>query len=65
MVNLQLDSLISCKSVNQAIWGRVRIGSRLFGCFLQVMNLQMQLDNVSTFTDEHEENMHDLHYHSR
>lgn len=31
----------------------------------QVMNLQMQLDNVSTFTDEHEENMHDLHYHSR
>lgn len=31
----------------------------------QVMNLQMQLDNVSTFMDEHEENMHDLHYHSR
>ncbi|XP_070705436.1 scavenger receptor class A member 3 [Pempheris klunzingeri] len=31
----------------------------------QVMNLQMQLDNVTTFMDEHEENMHDLHYHSR
>ncbi|XP_030577364.1 scavenger receptor class A member 3 [Archocentrus centrarchus] len=31
----------------------------------QVINLQMQLDNVSTFMDEHEENMHDLHYHSR
>ena len=32
---------------------------------LQVMNLQMQLDNVTSFMDEHEENMHDLQYHSR
>ncbi|XP_039982140.1 scavenger receptor class A member 3 [Xiphias gladius] len=31
----------------------------------QVMSLQMQLDNVTSFMDEHEENMHDLHYHSR
>ncbi|XP_074542036.1 scavenger receptor class A member 3 [Halichoeres trimaculatus] len=31
----------------------------------QVMNLQMQLDNVTSFMDEHEENVHDLHYHSR
>lgn len=31
----------------------------------QVMNLQMQLDNATSFMDEHEENMHDLHYHSR
>ncbi|XP_041832756.1 scavenger receptor class A member 3 [Melanotaenia boesemani] len=31
----------------------------------QVMNLQMQLDNVTSFMDEHEENMHDLNYHSR
>uniref|UniRef100_A0A4W6FSY6 Scavenger receptor class A, member 3 n=1 Tax=Lates calcarifer TaxID=8187 RepID=A0A4W6FSY6_LATCA len=31
----------------------------------QVMNLQMQLDNVTSFMDEHEENMHDLHYHSK
>lgn len=31
----------------------------------QVMNLQMQLDNVTGFMDEHEENMHDLQYHSR
>lgn len=31
----------------------------------QVMNLQMQVDNVTSFMDEHEENMHDLHYHSR
>ena len=32
---------------------------------LQVMSLQMQLDNVTSFMDEHEENMHDLRYHSR
>ncbi|XP_030628073.1 scavenger receptor class A member 3 [Chanos chanos] len=32
---------------------------------LQVMNLQMQLDNVSSFIDEHEENMHDHQYHSK
>ncbi|XP_047430232.1 scavenger receptor class A member 3 [Mugil cephalus] len=31
----------------------------------QVINLQMQLDNITSFMDEHEENMHDLHYHSR
>lgn len=31
----------------------------------QVMNLQMQLDNVTSFMDEHEENMHDLQYHTR
>lgn len=34
-------------------------------CFVQMMNLQMQLDNATTFMDEHEENMHDLQYHSR
>ncbi|XP_064196461.1 scavenger receptor class A member 3 [Anguilla rostrata] len=32
---------------------------------LQVMSLQMQLDNVTSFMDEHEENMHDLRYHSK
>ncbi|XP_068199166.1 scavenger receptor class A member 3 isoform X2 [Antennarius striatus] len=31
----------------------------------QVINMQMQLDNVTSFMDEHEENMHDLNYHSR
>lgn len=31
----------------------------------QVMNLQVQLDNVTSFMDENEENMHDLQYHSR
>ncbi|KAG7268536.1 hypothetical protein CRUP_012173 [Coryphaenoides rupestris] len=31
----------------------------------KVMNLQMQLDNVTSFMDEHEENMHDLQYHAR
>lgn len=29
------------------------------------MNLQMQLDNVTSYMDEHEENMHDLQYHTR
>ncbi|XP_052390487.1 scavenger receptor class A member 3 [Carassius gibelio] len=32
---------------------------------LQVINLQMQLDNVSSYTDEHEENMHDHQYHAK
>ncbi|XP_048186295.1 scavenger receptor class A member 3 [Perognathus longimembris pacificus] len=32
---------------------------------LQVMGLQLQLDNVSSSLDDHEENMHDLQYHTR
>ncbi|XP_007255477.1 scavenger receptor class A member 3 [Astyanax mexicanus] len=32
---------------------------------LQVINLQMQLDNVSASIDEHEENMHDHQYHAK
>ncbi|NXU47901.1 SCAR3 protein, partial [Turnix velox] len=32
---------------------------------LQVMGLQLQLDNISSFLDEHEENMNDLGYHYR
>ncbi|KAM9383572.1 scavenger receptor class A member 3 [Phaethornis superciliosus] len=32
---------------------------------LQVMGLQLQLDNVSSFLDEQEENMKDLSYHHR
>ncbi|NXN37887.1 SCAR3 protein, partial [Rhinoptilus africanus] len=31
---------------------------------LQVMGLQLQLDNVSSFLDEQEENMNDLRYHT-
>lgn len=31
---------------------------------LQVMGLQLQLDNISSFLDDHEENMHDLQYHT-
>lgn len=30
-----------------------------------MMNLQMQLDNVTSYMDEHEENMHDLQYHTK
>uniref|UniRef100_A0A2K5E752 Scavenger receptor class A member 3 n=1 Tax=Aotus nancymaae TaxID=37293 RepID=A0A2K5E752_AOTNA len=32
---------------------------------LQVMGLQLQLDNISSLLDDHEENMHDLQYHTR
>nr|XP_060610759.1 scavenger receptor class A member 3 [Anolis sagrei ordinatus] len=32
---------------------------------LQVMSLQLQLDNISSFLDDQEENMHDLQYHAR
>ncbi|XP_070232092.1 scavenger receptor class A member 3 isoform X2 [Bos mutus] len=32
---------------------------------LQAMGLQLQLDNISSFLDDHEENMHDLQYHTR
>ncbi|XP_004614794.2 scavenger receptor class A member 3 [Sorex araneus] len=32
---------------------------------LQVTGLQLQLDNISSCLDDHEENMHDLEYHAR
>uniref|UniRef100_A0A8C0FLY9 Scavenger receptor class A member 3 n=1 Tax=Bubo bubo TaxID=30461 RepID=A0A8C0FLY9_BUBBB len=32
---------------------------------LQVMGLQLQLDNISSFLDDHEENVNDLRYHTR
>ncbi|NXE16741.1 SCAR3 protein, partial [Lophotis ruficrista] len=32
---------------------------------LQVMGLQLQLDNISSFLDDHEENVNDLRYHNR
>lgn len=32
---------------------------------LQVMGLQLQLDNITSFLDDHEENMQDLQYHSK
>nr|XP_014433789.1 scavenger receptor class A member 3 [Pelodiscus sinensis] len=32
---------------------------------LQVMGLQLQLDNISSALDDHEENAHDLQYHAR
>ncbi|XP_061560482.1 scavenger receptor class A member 3 [Phycodurus eques] len=45
---------------------RISISSEMYyDLSLQVMNLQVQLDNVTSFMDEHEENMHDLHYHSK
>ncbi|XP_040283031.1 scavenger receptor class A member 3 isoform X2 [Bufo bufo] len=32
---------------------------------LQVMGLQLQLDNITSFLDDHEENMQDLQYHTK
>ncbi|XP_071999991.1 scavenger receptor class A member 3 isoform X2 [Engystomops pustulosus] len=32
---------------------------------LQVMGLQLQLDNITSFLDDHEENMQDLQYHAK
>ncbi|KAK3516950.1 hypothetical protein QTP70_028243 [Hemibagrus guttatus] len=32
---------------------------------LQVVNLQTQMENVSSYIDEHEENMHDHQYHAK
>ncbi|KAK7906957.1 hypothetical protein WMY93_015569 [Mugilogobius chulae] len=50
----------------QADQQRIAISTEIFyDLTQQVMNLQMQLDNVTSFMDEHEENMHDLHYHSK
>ncbi|XP_057679498.1 scavenger receptor class A member 3 [Corythoichthys intestinalis] len=45
---------------------RISISSEMYyDLSQQVMNLQVQLDNVTSFMDEHEENLHDLHYHSK
>ncbi|KAJ0061045.1 hypothetical protein NL108_004758, partial [Boleophthalmus pectinirostris] len=50
----------------QADQQRIAMATEIFyDLTQQVMNLQMQLDNVTSFMDEHEENMHDLHYHSK
>lgn len=50
----------------QADQQRIAMSTEIFyDLTQQVMNLQMQLDNVTSFMDEHEENMHDLHYHSK
>ncbi|MBN3314402.1 SCAR3 protein, partial [Atractosteus spatula] len=49
-----------------AIYQRLSMSSEtVHDMTLHVMNLQMQLDNVTSFMDEHEENMQDLHYHSK
>uniref|UniRef100_A0AAV2K759 Scavenger receptor class A member 3 n=1 Tax=Knipowitschia caucasica TaxID=637954 RepID=A0AAV2K759_KNICA len=50
----------------QADQQRIAMSTEIFyDLTQQVMNLQMQLDNVTSFMDEHEENMHDLQYHSK
>ncbi|NXA22341.1 SCAR3 protein, partial [Ibidorhyncha struthersii] len=57
------------KSIQGSIGAAVRqVGQNSEGMHdlvLQVMGLQLQLDNISSFLDDHEENMNDLRYHNR
>ncbi|KFW85365.1 Scavenger receptor class A member 3, partial [Phalacrocorax carbo] len=73
---LTLQKIVSewqnCKRV-KSIQGSVSAAARQVGqnsesmhdLVLQVMGLQLQLDNISSFLDDHEENMNDLRYHNR
>ncbi|KFP06979.1 Scavenger receptor class A member 3, partial [Calypte anna] len=57
----------------RSIQGRLGLAARqaaqnsesMHDLVLQVMGLQLQLDNISSVLDEHEENMKDLSYHHR
>ncbi|KFZ59639.1 Scavenger receptor class A member 3, partial [Podiceps cristatus] len=57
------------KSIQSSVGAAARqVGQNLesmHDLVLQVMGLQLQLDNVSSFLDDHEENMNDLRYHNR
>ncbi|CAL8317573.1 unnamed protein product [Merluccius merluccius] len=56
----------SIQSIISATHQKISMSSEMVhDLTLQVMNLQMQLDNATSFMDEHEENMHDLQYHAR
>ncbi|NWW54545.1 SCAR3 protein, partial [Pedionomus torquatus] len=57
------------KSIQGSVGAAVRqVGQNsenMHDLVLQVMGLQLQLDNISSFLDDHEENMNDLRYHHR
>lgn len=57
------------KSIQGSVGAAVRqVGQNsesMHDLVLQVMGLQLQLDNISSFLDDHEENMNDLRYHNR
>lgn len=60
------QTLRTIQSAVSATHQRISMSSEMIhDLTLQVMNLQMQLDNVSSYIDEHEENMHDHQYHAK
>lgn len=60
------QTMRSIQSAISATHQRISISSDMVHeLTLQVMNLQIQLDNVSSYIDEHEENMHDHQYHAK
>uniref|UniRef100_W5U7V0 Scavenger receptor class A member 3 n=1 Tax=Ictalurus punctatus TaxID=7998 RepID=W5U7V0_ICTPU len=61
-----VQTMRSIQSAISATHQRISISSDMVHeLTLQVMNLQIQLDNVSSYIDEHEENMHDHQYHAK
>ncbi|TRY88925.1 hypothetical protein DNTS_008498 [Danionella cerebrum] len=64
--SVTIQTLRTVQSSVSATHQRITMSSEMVhDLTLQVMNLQMQLDNVSSYIDEHEENMHDHQYHSK
>ncbi|XP_013870872.1 scavenger receptor class A member 3 isoform X2 [Austrofundulus limnaeus] len=55
-----LQNSVTMDQQRISMWSEV-----IFDLTQQVLILQMQLDNVTGFMDENEENLHDLQYHSR
>ncbi|XP_013912774.1 PREDICTED: scavenger receptor class A member 3 [Thamnophis sirtalis] len=56
--NIQTNLAIASQRISQNSDG-------MHDLILQVTSLQLQLDNISSFLDDHEENMHDFQYHTQ
>ncbi|XP_077345167.1 scavenger receptor class A member 3 isoform X1 [Lithobates pipiens] len=61
-----IDLVRSIQSSISATAQRITLNTEVMhDLVLQVMGLQLQLDNITAFVDDHEENMADLQYHSK
>ncbi|KAG7316406.1 hypothetical protein KOW79_019947 [Hemibagrus wyckioides] len=61
-----VQTMRSIQSGISATYQRISMSSDMVQeLTLQVVNLQTQLENVSSYIDEHEENMHDHQYHAK
>lgn len=61
-----IDLVRSIQSSIAATAQRITLNTEVMhDLVLQVMGLQLQLDNITAFVDDHEENMADLQYHSK